>query len=251
MPSPADVTCNILVELSNVDFAEINGVADRYVPKEIQPEVLEHMEPVFERLSDEDLLERLQRGDTQNSNEALHSLIWRRCPKGVFASHEIIRFSTSLAVIQRNVGSIGLSYVLHSLGILETAVSERLLAKLDVKKENQLLRTRSVEYKRRRQVLRGKKRGEDVLWQKETSSYEAGGFGMIEEESGSSKGARKRRKKLSHQEGQSTSKRPHRAAASVSTPPSETCPAPASPRRPRNVRRPRGGDDSDWSPSGQ
>ena len=212
------------------------------------------MEPVFERLSDEDLLERLQRGDTQNSNEALHSLIWRRCPKGVFASHEIIRFSTSLAVIQRNVGSIGLAHVLHSLGILDTAVSERLLEKLDVKKENQLLRTRSVEYKRRRQVLRGmKKRREDALWQKETSSYEAGGFGMIEEEeeSGSSKGARKRRKKVSHQEGQPTSKRPHRAAASVSTPPSETCPPPASPRRPRNVRCPRDSDDSDWSPSGQ
>ena len=136
--------------------------------------------------------------------------------------------------------------MLHSLGILDTDVSIRLLEKLDVKKENQLLRQQSVEYRRRQQVLRGMKHGEDVLWQKETSSYEAGGFGMIEkEESGSSKGARKRRKKVRDQEGQSASKRPHRAAASVSTPPSETCPPPASPRRPR------GGDDSDWSPSGQ
>ena len=211
-----------------------------YAPKEIQPEVLDLMEPVFERLSDEDLLERLQRGDTQNSNEALHSLIWRRCPKGVFASLEIIRLSTSLAVIQRNVGSVGLASVLHSLGILDTDVSIRLLEKIDVKKKNQLLRQRSVEYKRRRQMLRGmKKRGEDALWQKEMSSYEAGGFGMIEEEeSGSRKGARKRRKKARDQEGQSISKRPHRAAASVSTPPSETCPPPASQRRPRNVRRP-------------
>ena len=185
-----------------------------YAPKEIQPEVLDLMEPVFERLSDEDLLERLQRGDMQNSNEALHSLIWRRCPKGVFASLEIIRLSTSLAVIQQNVGSIGLANVLHSLGILDTDVSILLLEKLDVKKENQLLRQQSVEYKRRQQVLRGMKHGEDALWQKETSSYEAGGFGMIEEEeSGSSKGARKRRKKVRDQEGQSASKRPHRAAA--------------------------------------
>ena len=151
------------------------------------------MEPVFERLSDEDLLERLQRGDTQNSNDALHSLSWRRCPKGVFASLEIIRFSRSLAVIQRNVDSIGLATVLQSLGILDTAISERFLEKLDVKKENQLLKQRSVEYKRRRQVLRGMKRREDALWQKETRSYEAGGFGMIEEESGSSNCARKRK----------------------------------------------------------
>ena len=67
--------------------------------------------------------------------------------------------------------------MLHSLGILHNDVSIRLLEKLDVKKEKQLLRQRSVEYKRRRQVLRGmNKRGEDALWQKEMSSYEAGGL---------------------------------------------------------------------------
>ena len=229
-----------------------------YAPKEIWPEVLELMEPVFERLSDEDLLERVQRGDTQNSNESLHSLIWRRCPKEIFASHEIIKFSTSLAIIQRNAGNVGLVKVLQSLGVGDTAFSQRLLEKIDVRKEYNILRSRSLESKKRRQVLRGmKKRVEDVL-EREGNTYEAGGFGMEEEgaESGSSKGARKRKRKktVREQESQSTRKRAHRATSSVSTAPSEDCPPPASRRRQPTVRRPRrlrDGDDSDWSPSGQ
>ena len=124
---------------SESSWCQYNRGDPSYAPKKIQPEVLDLMEPVFERLSDEDLLERLQRGDAQNSNDALHSLIWRRCPKGVFASLEIIRFSTSLAVIQRNVGSIGLATVLQSLGILDTAISERFLERYYVTYNNTII----------------------------------------------------------------------------------------------------------------
>ena len=49
-----------------------------YKEKDTQKEVFELMEPVFLRLSDDALLDRLQCGDTQNSNESLHSLIWKR-----------------------------------------------------------------------------------------------------------------------------------------------------------------------------
>ena len=44
-----------------------------YKPKYIAPEVLVLMEPVFERLSNTDMSERVHRGDTQNPNESLQS----------------------------------------------------------------------------------------------------------------------------------------------------------------------------------
>ena len=41
----------------------------RYKEKDIAPEVLALLEPSHQRLTDPDLLEKVQRGDTQNSNE--------------------------------------------------------------------------------------------------------------------------------------------------------------------------------------
>lgn len=51
-----------------------------YKAKQIAPQVLVLMAPVVERLSDPDLLQRLQRGDSQNANKLLHSFIWGRSP---------------------------------------------------------------------------------------------------------------------------------------------------------------------------
>ena len=37
--------------------------------------------PIFQRLTENNLLQRCKRGATQNQNESLHSVIWRFCPK--------------------------------------------------------------------------------------------------------------------------------------------------------------------------
>ena len=42
--------------------------------------------PIFNRLTNEDLLKRCQRGRAQNTNEFLHSLLWKLCPKAIFAA---------------------------------------------------------------------------------------------------------------------------------------------------------------------
>ena len=41
--------------------------------------VAEAMVPVYRHMSDPNLLKRLAKGKTQNSNESLHSAIWSRC----------------------------------------------------------------------------------------------------------------------------------------------------------------------------
>ena len=84
----------------------------RYKPKNIPVQVLSLMEPVYDRLSDPNLLERVSRGESQNTNEALHSIMWRRCPKHILCSPEAIGLGVALAVIHRNVGNVGIVQVL-------------------------------------------------------------------------------------------------------------------------------------------
>ena len=138
--------------------------------------VLELMAPVFDRLCAVPLLDRCQRGDTQNSNEALHHLLWKRAPKHVFASPEIIELAAALAVLQRNCGSSGLQKILSRIG-LDPTVSSSLFEKMDARKEAAIVSSRLSTTKTRRKVLRGlKKRKADQLKEKEAPSYEAGAF---------------------------------------------------------------------------
>ncbi|GFW89516.1 uncharacterized protein TNCV_1514671 [Trichonephila clavipes] len=47
----------------------------------LSPQVVEKIMPVYQRLASDTILERCVAGKTQNSNESLHSCIWRKCPK--------------------------------------------------------------------------------------------------------------------------------------------------------------------------
>ena len=60
------------------------------------------MVPIYERMSDPNLLKRMLKGKTQNSNECLHSFIWSRCTKTVCWSPETQVCSSSCCwVVQR------------------------------------------------------------------------------------------------------------------------------------------------------
>ena len=165
-----------------------------YKPKDIAPEVLALMEPIFDRLSDSDLLERLQQGDTQNPNESLHSLIWKRAPKHIFASPEAIRVSTALSVIHRNVGNVGLLDVLKALGIKNNNYTCRALEKMDVIKATSIAKNRDPKVKKQRQLLRRKrKRDQDEMEEAEEPSYEAGGFDLPDEDQPGPSGIKKKK----------------------------------------------------------
>ncbi|GFT21823.1 hypothetical protein TNCV_3179341 [Trichonephila clavipes] len=47
----------------------------------LSPQVVDKIMPVYQRLASDTILERCVAGKTQNSNESLHSCIWRKCPK--------------------------------------------------------------------------------------------------------------------------------------------------------------------------
>ncbi|CAN8019459.1 unnamed protein product, partial [Ixodes persulcatus] len=61
--------------------------------------------PVYTRLADKKLLQRCQRGKTQNSNESLHSVIWSLAPKDQNASLFTVEAAVAEATLRFNVGS--------------------------------------------------------------------------------------------------------------------------------------------------
>ena len=64
----------------------------------------ERLLPLFERLTKPDLLKRCMSLGTSNANESLHSLIWRRAPKAVFASRGTVEIACALGIVQFNRG---------------------------------------------------------------------------------------------------------------------------------------------------
>ncbi|KAH9363325.1 hypothetical protein HPB48_006431 [Haemaphysalis longicornis] len=66
----------------------------------LPPHVCEALLPVYERLSDEKLLQRCLQGKTQNSNESLHSMIWALAPKEKHASLFTVQAAVAEAVLK-------------------------------------------------------------------------------------------------------------------------------------------------------
>ena len=63
--------------------------------------------PVFRDLSNETLLEKCLYGYTENDNEAINSVIWKKCPKDVFVSKKVLEIAAALATSEFNDGSNG------------------------------------------------------------------------------------------------------------------------------------------------
>lgn len=51
----------------------------------LSPEILQELKPVYEALSDRDLLERCIGGFSQNPNESFNNIIWKMAPKIYFS----------------------------------------------------------------------------------------------------------------------------------------------------------------------
>ena len=74
---------------------------------------------VYVRLGHTDLLGRCHVGKTQNSNESLRSVVWRKGPKTGFVGLSRVVFTTSAAVCEFNSGvkaTLQLAY--NEMGII-------------------------------------------------------------------------------------------------------------------------------------
>ena len=135
------------------------------------------MKKIFEELSSDDLLKKCLHGEMQNSNEALNSLIWTRCPKNVFVSRSTFEIGINSAVLHFNDGENGIKSVFNYFGL-----SGKLFLEKSEKKDNarnkQMKRKLTDRVKKRRKRLRTIKKGflDNEKELEKEDSYIPGGF---------------------------------------------------------------------------
>ena len=82
----------------------VENFKHNYTP--LPADVMKAIQPVYEDLSKDELLERCLGGFTQNANESLNQLIWKIAPKKLSGSKPIVEFASHVAACTFNEGEI-------------------------------------------------------------------------------------------------------------------------------------------------
>ena len=134
--------------------------------------------PMFKDLSADQLLSKCLHGLTQNGNEALNNLIWKKCPKNIFVNRKVLEISTNSAVISFNDGNVGICKVAERLGL---GIGTNMFCestRVDNARINDMQNKSTLSVKKRRKKLRAIKKGsqdkEDI--NEKDKFYASGGF---------------------------------------------------------------------------
>ena len=115
--------------------------------------------PIFKDLGETSLLEKCLHGKTQNPNEALNQIIWKRCPKDVFVERTTLAVGVCSAVLSFNDGESFLVSLFDKFNMSGGVYLNRYCQERDRKRikksENQCL----TPVKSRRKQLRGVRKG--------------------------------------------------------------------------------------------
>lgn len=131
-----------------------------YKPKLSLPLALKtELTGIFRDLSSEELLSKCTHGKTQNNNESLNGVIWKKCPKSVYVSKKILELGVYSAIIEFNDGSCGLKPVFDLLGFNNLCFLQNRLAKRDTSRINAMKRKSSEAGISQRKHLRAVRKG--------------------------------------------------------------------------------------------
>ena len=72
---------------------------------------------IFQNLCDDELLGRCLDGTTQNSNEAVNQIVWKKCPKDTFISRIVLEIGVASVVINFNDGMSGFEKLFSRLNL--------------------------------------------------------------------------------------------------------------------------------------
>lgn len=100
----------------------------------LSQDVAKAVKPIYERMSDHNLMGRIEHGRTQNANECLNGQIWARCPKTVHVGADRVNAAVASAVSNFNQGCSHLSQVMNYLGVTPTAGLQEYQASQDRKR---------------------------------------------------------------------------------------------------------------------
>ena len=161
-----------------------------YNHKEPLPDaIVQLIRPIYTRLGSRSLLGKCVQGYTQNANEALHSTVWKFCPKELFMGKTGVETACALAVCCFNDGSSSLTAISDRLQLTPSPLSKSFLRKKDLKRLKKSEYNMSEGGKKLRRLARRKRKGlDDHHQQREGVVYAAGAFDSGEP--GSSKGSK-------------------------------------------------------------
>jgi hypothetical protein len=145
----------------------------------IPPAVAEVVNPIFSHanLGEDKLLKRCLHGQTQNVNEALNQLIWKRCHKTSVAGKEVVDIATAGAVLQYNDGGHGIIKVMKRLNMKAGYFASRGIVRLMRRRIYHSDKKTKETAKKRRKKLRSIKKGfQDKDLETEGEKYCTGKF---------------------------------------------------------------------------
>ena len=88
-----------------------------HVGTPLSKDVAKSVRPIYCRMADTSLLQKIQHGRTQNANESLNGQIWSRCPKTVHAGAGKVKAAVASAVSHFNQGTVHLSQVMNNMKV--------------------------------------------------------------------------------------------------------------------------------------
>lgn len=141
----------------------------------LSEDVVAKILPVYQRLASDEILNKCKSGKTQNSNESVHSLIWKYCPKDTFVSKKRVEFAAISAIGQFNMGCEASLLIKECENVSSPALS--IAKRRDQRRLKQSLHRDTAAYKTTfRNRKYNKKKQEKKQTQKEGISYAAGSF---------------------------------------------------------------------------
>ena len=137
------------------------------------------MKPIFSHadLGSDTLLGRCLDGETQNANESLNGVIWKRCPKDVYVGSFTLKVAVASAVISFNDGLSGIKKVISSVGMSEGCFVSKATKKVDQARIALSVRKSGEKAIKQRKKLRAIRKGyQDIDIEQEGDVYESGAF---------------------------------------------------------------------------
>ena len=136
------------------------------------------IKPVFMNLSSDELLSKCLHGKTQNNNESLNGVIWKRCPKDIYVGRTTLTMGVSSAIIDFNEGAHGVSKVMKEYGLDEGDCCRKFCISRDLNRIKKMdLKCSESALKSRKHHRAFRKRFGDAEKEKEGATY---GPGMCE-----------------------------------------------------------------------
>ena len=117
------------------------------------------LEPIFFDLCKDELLKKCLHGQTQNENESLNAIIWKKAPKTIFVHRKVLEIAVCSAVIEFNGGYCGIVPALNALALVNGFFTNKFVLEADKQWVQSMEGKSSKKAKYRRKKLRSIRAG--------------------------------------------------------------------------------------------